>query len=811
MNKLTSKLVAGVLAASIMLVPLTSCKKKGGSTKSHSGDKITNDTPWYDTKVIDVSPEVDKSKKLQYIYSQLAGTDDNYIAVYTSGSYEYPSGNIDWDTFDYTEYQIEKLTILDKKTGEVVNSFDMDGFMGENEYVSGATFVDGKLSINATTWDDKTYEMKSTEHVIDPMTGEELEYNEIESDGSIYASFKVGDYRVDLSSVWDDATSMSSVQVIVHKPDNTMTTVDIKEPGKDVYSSSAIFPISDTKIMVPVDTSNGQSYYELDLATCELSKAKDDEYNWLSSLSIYNATIGSDGCVYTSTPVGISKVDMQKKTAEEIFNFSWCGVSRNILTNLQVASVDKDSFLLCGSVYHNESFSNFYSGDNEEFKVILFTKADKNPHAGKTILELYASYGYVEETVGEAIMKFNETNGKYFIEVTDRYTVEIGNAYNDINSDDELSTISDKYSAEMSNQLAMDIINGDGPDIFMDVSYYGQLQSDNYLADLSPYVKDLDSNKYFTNIFECSKTDGKLYTLPISFTIEGIQTDAKYAGKSGVGFTTEEYIDFLNEALNGEDIITSGQAHYFTQLFGAMSDQFIKNGKADFSGEDFAALAKYVKENVRESSLSWDEQEGGGMIITYDPMNMNSEPVTAINSSVYGFYGYFSNINELNGANAILGLPSSDGRGPMIGAYTSVAISAQAYDVDACAEFVKMLISDEVQEELGKSGSFTLNREIFERVGREAVDYFNENPIDGMYYGYGYGMDIPQNRIKFTYDQVDDLEKTIESCSKTNTQDASINVILVEEMPAYFSGQKDLDEVVKIAQDRVQKVLDERK
>ena len=72
-------------------------------------------------------------------------------------------------------------------------------------------------------------------------------------------------------------------------------------------------------------------------------------------------------------------------------------------------------------------------------------------------------------------------------------------------------------------------------------------------------------------------------------------------------------------------------------------------------------------------------------------------------------------------------------------------------------------------------------------------------------------MDIPQNRIKFTYDQLDDLEKTIESCSKTNTQDASINVILVEEMPAYFSGQKDLDEVVKIAQDRVQKVLDERK
>jgi hypothetical protein len=40
--------------------------------------------------------------------------------------------------------------------------------------------------------------------------------------------------------------------------------------------------------------------------------------------------------------------------------------------------------------------------------------------------------------------------------------------------------------------------------------------------------------------------------------------------------------------------------------------------------------------------------------------------------------------------------------------------------------------------------------------------------------------------------------------------DATINLILVEEMPAYFSGQKELDQVVKIAQDRAQKVLAER-
>ena len=65
--------------------------------------------------------------------------------------------------------------------------------------------------------------------------------------------------------------------------------------------------------------------------------------------------------------------------------------------------------------------------------------------------------------------------------------------------------------------------------------------------------------------------------------------------------------------------------------------------------------------------------------------------------------------------------------------------------------------------------------------------------------------------MKYTTEQLDALEKVIESCSNSNFNDAAISIILVEEMPSYFTGQKDLDAVIKIAQDRVQKVLDERK
>jgi hypothetical protein len=66
-------------------------------------------------------------------------------------------------------------------------------------------------------------------------------------------------------------------------------------------------------------------------------------------------------------------------------------------------------------------------------------------------------------------------------------------------------------------------------------------------------------------------------------------------------------------------------------------------------------------------------------------------------------------------------------------------------------------------------------------------------------------------RIKFTTEDIDNLENVILSCSKADSVDAAINMILIEEMPAYFAGQKTLEQVIPVMQNRIQKVLDERK
>ena len=773
MKNLKVKVLSAALAAS-MVLSVAACNKKGSSSsraKSRSGTKITSDTPWFDAKTFNVDAGFDSGREIEYTYQRLTGADDQYIIILTTGNYKMPD-DIDWDNWDYNEYAINVVTVVDRSSNTTVRNIDLTGSLTANDYLENASYSDGILTATCSGYDPNTYEMTQKQIDFDISTGKQIASREMDTGtGTMERSFKLGKYRVDTEIHWDDMTSY-----ILHvvDPNGDVNTVEVAEKGKDYYDIPVVLPTSDTTALVPVSTDDGYIFFELDLTTLKLTSKDAKDYEWIDLDNLYSPFVAPDGSVYFSTSTGINKIDFKKKETSEFFNYSWCGLSRNKITYLEIADITENSFILCGEYYEGTAYRNT---NTSTFSVIEFTRAATNPHAGKTILELYAAWGYTEDNVSEAIMQF-----------------KLG------------------ADSNMSNQLAMDILNGEGPDILLNVSTYGQLNSKSYLADLTPYVGNLSSEKYFTNIIEAAKVDGNLFNLPVCFTINGIQTDAKYAGASGVGFTTKEYEKFLNDTLNGTDVITSGQPFYFAQLFTNMSDKFIKNGKADFSSEEFKELAEFVKNNVRESSRDWDDYsedityESYGYAVgamTFKGDMYDSQPAVYI--SCYGMSSYLNVIGELGGAAAILGIPSTDGRGPSVDPYVSVAVSSQACSVDACGEFVKMLLSDDVQEELAMRDNFVLDREAFRKAGKAAIEYYNSDDYDDRY-----GVFAAGERTKFTEKNIDELEKIVLSCSKMNSADAAINLILVEEMPAYFSGQKDLDNVIRIAQDRAQKVLDER-
>ena len=119
---------------------------------------------------------------------------------------------------------------------------------------------------------------------------------------------------------------------------------------------------------------------------------------------------------------------------------------------------------------------------------------------------------------------------------------------------------------------------------------------------------------------------------------------------------------------------------------------------------------------------------------------------------------------------------------------------------------MKILLSDDIQSYIAMNDNFVLNRNAFRNAGEAANIYYNNG---GRECSNGSGVHLPNGK-KFSEQNINEVEKVVLSCSKMSYEDTAISIILIEEMPAYFLGQKKLDAVIKIAQNRAQKVLDER-
>ena len=783
MNKYLIRSLSILLVFSIVL-SIASCGKKNNS---RSEKKISEDSPWFTSNIIDCESGADPDKNIEYLNYFLAGADDKYYVVFARGRYAMPpEDEIDYDNFDYNSFNFGVVSVVDKNTKTVVNTIDLNNGLSTDmlsyEHIDNAVYSNGRVTVKTS----------AKERDYDPLTGEVLDVRPVQRRDfyPITNFYKVGDYAIEVEIIWADNSSCSSY-VNIKSPDGNMNSVELSELGSQMYVD-AVLSIDDAKALVLVSTNKGYRYYELDLANGKLTQARDKDYEWLDANKLGQFFLGSDGIVYCRNANGYSTINVATKSTEDVFDYSWCNINRGIISRLELADCTGDSFIFIGQTKP----SSIYESAPISFQIIELTRADKNPNAGKTILELYTDF--VDETVGAAVEKFNNENTKFFIEYVDSYSDEMLKAFESVDvvsmDDDEYKQYKLELDNKLSNALAMDIMNGEGPDILINTSKYSQLNNPEYLIDLSPYVKDFDPDQYFTNIIDGARTEEALYQLPVSFSINGIYTDIESAGSSGIGFTLDEYPDFVKGPCNGTDLIQSGQAVYFAMLFNDMRDKFLVDGKADLSVPGFAMLADYVKDNVPEKCQPFE-------IISEKTYNY------ADYRNFYGIGSFYSARTGMIKNPTILGIPSLDGHGPNFTPLYSVAVSKQAVDAGACGDFVKILISDEIQTYMAMKDYFVINRNAFRTAAEKANSYYNNG---GSMHSNGGGSSPYNGGKKFSETEVDNVERVIMSCSKMQTEDSAISIILIEEMPAYFLGQKDLDAVVKIAQDRVQKVLDER-
>ncbi|SEW22685.1 extracellular solute-binding protein [[Clostridium] fimetarium] len=165
-------------------------------------------------------------------------------------------------------------------------------------------------------------------------------------------------------------------------------------------------------------------------------------------------------------------------------------------------------------------------------------------------------------TVFTCLVKKPETGVKtltvYYVKNT-AYFEEALTFYKQLNTKIVLNMVAFEKEEELSEKLATDMATGTGPDVILfsdstTLDVYKSCKGDNF-ADLSSYFSKDETytdDKYFKNVIENIKTDGKQYIVPFTFKFTAYGMKKSVADKLQIKNLDSPmtYKDFMNNVLS---------------------------------------------------------------------------------------------------------------------------------------------------------------------------------------------------------------------------------------------------------------------
>ena len=814
-----------------------------GGCNSKSDTSETSDEKWFQVKKVDASeyyegvnfPSADGG-------TELVGSYGDVIVVMTIMiPQEYDPDAL---------YQDSEAWFLDfySKEGDYIKTIHINDYL---DYDDISVFATAKVDSNGIKIMLNGYDVKTNAECnyvmpIDPDTLEPGEIVPAEEGRDPYANRYPGAYLADtisdcgvtIYSYCKGASSPSektSYILLIVDEDGNETEIDLGKqfPDCNIWDIPAHITISEDKILLLPFMDDGAFKLLLDLNDMTISEAG-TEYDWIDEdafLGMGITNIEGQGSFvvdsmdsYLGGNSCLKRINVEEQRMETVIDFSHVLINQMDMNGMKLIDIHDGEYIFAGYSY------------NGSFAVLTLTELEGNPFEGKTELKA-ASLTEYDYGILESIYRFNATNEDYYITVDHRY--DLGN----YESDDNNATTMDDYNdsrrsreAEISDQLMVDLMAGDGPDILFNASSLTAINRPDYLVDLSDRIDD--ESTYFTNVLDAVRTGDAIYQMPVSFIPNGIVTFDQYVDEGQEGFTFDQYERFVDEICNGNDPMSdyTTQKTYFSELFNSCSDLFISNGTADFNNDGFRDLVSFIKDHVKNTDNSLPEYDGATVEYYYDYGNG-----TANNTLPEGKYkmlddfGFFlENYRECLEDVRFLGAPSPDGRGPSFMVGTSIAISAASDDPEGCNQFLDMFLDSDMasvivygMDTASSSGSVVTGAHTFSvtvgstsiPVNKLALDSYMQNALDN------YNSKVEYYKNIFTEDELrmyglpttslsddclDIYREFVSSCDHVYTEDPYVAVILSEELQAYYEDQKTLDTVIDTLTNRVNTYLSER-
>lgn len=330
------------------------------------------------------------------------------------------------------------------------------------------------------------------------------------------------------------------------------------------------------------------------------------------------------------------------------------------------------------------------------------------------------------------------------------------------------------------------IMTGKAEDIlvtgFLPITKYSEM---GVFEDLSGYIQktpELNDENYFMNVLQAAKEDrGETYIVPYMARFDTLAFSAEFMSEhsgnesdmQGICFGTA--MDLAKQLVDETDksnvfLIQMNEVSYAHYLIKDSIGRFIDGStkKVNLDSPEYIALLESVK------ALS----ENGYFDSEIDFYNMEYYFAAECDYDVQA--AYYS-MDTKNGINHCMPLTDAEGR-TLMKSNSCVAINSASENKDLAWEFIRYLLSDEVQTSPSFHGP-AVSRKGLEAVAERYYAFYKEG--NG---GAGFGSEAEYKAI---------LESWMEQINGCDTLDAAVMDLVDEENSKYFSGQQTAEETAR--------------
>lgn len=574
-----------------------------------------------------------------------------------------------------------------------------------------------------------------------------------------------------------------------------------------VYSEKYGLLLNDGRGIEKFDENNG---FTLVYDTSKSTEYKDSYLELYQGFNgnIFLAGYGNDG--YLIAPIDVEKGEIgQKSAALERYNsmtvFEGNGYDLYISTESAIYGYDFKADKITKLLdYVDSDLSATYSISaaaaisDTEFLAVLpdfeynyslerLVKVPADQVKDKQVITLGGSF--IDYTVRQAAVKFNQENQDYKIKLVD---------YSVYNTEDNWN--------EGTNRFNLDIVSGNIPDImtFDNDSPVDSFINKGLFLDLNSFVKndpDLSNTEFIDSVMDAFKTGDKMYLMVPGFSIATVAMKTSLTQGKNV-LSVDDIEKMIADMEISYDLVCGPQNRQEMMNYGIAfsGNKFIdwENKKCNFTDESFIKLLEFTKNFPEQYNESlWDRN--------LDDIYRSNEAILSL-TGIYGFDQYKRlKYGQFGEDISFVGFPNEKGENySTIAPNTTLAVSARTKNSEGIWQFLRTFYLEEYQDSL--EFDFPVRKSSFDKKAKEATEvkyYTNDDGTkeeEAEYYWIG---DQEIKLPPLTQEDVQFIENFINSLHEPITYNESVNNIIMEEASAFFSGQKTADEVANIIQSRL--------